>query len=167
MKRTKIPPVNTGSMADVAFLLLIFFLVTTTIQTEAGLPTTLPPWSEHYQPVSSKNVFNIQLNATGALLIEEKVARLEELSMYIDQFLEKTSASNMVVHLEHDQQVDYNKYLTVYNAIKAVYKKRWQAIAIARYGRSYKDLASKVQQGIQKELPLVFAETQWDRPIGQ
>ncbi|MFK7797344.1 MAG: ExbD/TolR family protein [Aureispira sp.] len=167
MKRTKIPPVNTGSMADVAFLLLIFFLVTTTIQTEAGLPTTLPPWSEDYQPVSSKNVFNIQLNATGALLIEEKVARLEELSRYIDQFLEKTSASNMVVHLEHDQQVDYNKYLTVYNAIKAVYKKRWQAIAIARYGRSYKDLASNVQRGIQKEWPLVFAETQWDRSIGQ
>ena len=167
MKRTKIPPVNTGSMADVAFLLLIFFLVTTTIQTEAGLPTTLPPWSEDARPVPSENVFNIQLSKTGELLIEEKVATLVELPLHIEQFSQKVAAQNMVVHLEHDQQVDYDKYLNVYNAIKAVYRERWQAIAIARYGRSYEDLASNIQRAIQKELPLVFAETQWERPIGQ
>lgn len=167
MKRKKIPPVNAGSMADVAFLLLIFFLVTTTIQTEAGLPTTLAPWSEEYRPVSSKNVFNIQLNATGELLIEERRAILEELPIYIDQFLERVSASNMVVHLEHDQQVDYDEYLTVYNAIKAVYRTRWQTLAVARYGRSYSDLATNLQRGIQKEFPLVFAETQWSSPIRQ
>lgn len=167
MKRKKIQHLSVGSMADVAFLLLIFFLVTTTIQTEAGLPIMLPPWSDNTQPIPSKKVFNIQLNAMGELFLEEKVATLEELPICVEQFLEKVSASNMVVHLEHDQQVDYDKYLTVYNAIKVLYKTRWQAIAIARYGRSYKDLASNIQLGIQKELPLVFAETQWSCPTGQ
>ena len=48
MRIEKVTPViNAGSLADVAFLLLIFFLVTTTIQTEAGIPTVLPPWSDH------------------------------------------------------------------------------------------------------------------------
>lgn len=164
MIRKKVPPVNTGSMADVAFLLLIFFLVTTTIQTEAGLPTTLPAWSEDYKPVNQENVLNIQLDAAGQLLIEGEKASLADLPFYIEQLLQKVPAKKVIMHLEHDKQVDYANYLAVYNAIKADYQVRWEASALAQYGRSYEDLTAKVQQGIRKKMPLVFAETQWTTP---
>lgn len=164
MKREKIPPINAGSMADVAFLLLIFFLVTTTIQTEAGLPTTLPPWSTDNTTINQKNVLNIQLNAVGELLIEERKASLEELPVYIETLLTTVPAQKAVMHLEHDKHVDYANYLAVCNAVKADYKKRWETNAVAQYGRSYEDLAPNLQQGIRKTLPLVFAETQWETP---
>lgn len=162
MKREKVPSISAGSMADVAFLLLIFFLVTTTIQTEAGLSTLLPPWSEEYRPVNEKNVLTIKLNALGQLLIEGRAANLQELPYHIEQLLQKVPAKNAIVHLSHDEQVDYANYLAVYNAVKADYHARWDANAIAQYGRLYEDLAPNLQQGIRKALPLVFAETQWN-----
>lgn len=161
MKREKVPPINAGSMADVAFLLLIFFLVTTTIQTEVGLPTTLPPWSTDYKPVNQENVLNIQLNGQGSLLIEGKTASLQQLPYYIDQLLREVPARKAIMHLEHDAQVDYANYLAVYNAVKADYKMRWETSADAQYGRSYDDLAPNLQQGIRQAAPLVFAETAW------
>lgn len=164
MIRKKVPPINAGSMADVAFLLLIFFLVTTTIQTEAGLPTTLPAWSDDYKPVPKENVLNIQLNAAGQLLIEGEKASLAELPLNIEQLLQKVPAQKAIMHLEHDEQVDYANYLAVYNAVKADYQARWEASATAQYGRSYEDLTTEVQQGIRKKIPLVFAETQWTTP---
>ncbi|MGH1337476.1 MAG: ExbD/TolR family protein [Aureispira sp.] len=164
MKREKVPPINAGSMADVAFLLLIFFLVTTTIQTEAGLSTTLPPWSTDYKSIHHENVLNIRLNGLGQLSIEEKKASLEELPMYIEQLLRTIPAQKAVVHLEHDKQVDYANYLAVYDVVKTDYKARWEASAMAQYGRSYENLTPDLQQGIRKTLPLVFAETQWEAP---
>lgn len=67
--------VNAGSMADIAFLLLIFFLVTTQIATNKGLTMVLPPNQEERQdvPLPEKNVFKIQLNSADGILIEEEV----------------------------------------------------------------------------------------------
>ncbi len=161
MKREKVPPINAGSMADVAFLLLIFFLVTTTIQTEAGLPTTLPPWSEDSILKPDQQVLSIVLNAQGALLLEGNPATLKEVPFYIDQLLAQVGGKKAIMHLKHDPEVDYANYLAVYNAVKAVYNARWEEKAIAQYGRSYDDLAPRLQQDIRQALPLVFAETPW------
>jgi hypothetical protein len=104
---------------------------------------------------------SLQLNAQGALLIEGNSATLEEVPRYLDLLLEKISAKKAIVHLKHDQQVDYAHYLAVHNAVKAAYQRRWNAQALDQYGRAYSDLSPKIQQEIRRSLPLVFAETQW------
>ena len=70
MSRSKrsIPEINAGSMADIAFLLLIFFLVTTTIDVDRGIGLTLPAKGEETE-VRSKNISNLLINATACFLL--------------------------------------------------------------------------------------------------
>ena len=73
----KIPEVNSSSMADIAFLLLVFFLVTTTIATDKGLTITLPPKADPNQPPpditkNKRNIFTIQVNSSDRILVEEE-----------------------------------------------------------------------------------------------
>ena len=76
-RRKGAPEVNAGSMADIAFLLLIFFLVTTTIETDAGLDRMLPPLEPPENPpvIKQKNIFTVNINKNGQLLVEENLLR--------------------------------------------------------------------------------------------
>jgi biopolymer transport protein ExbD len=85
--------VNAGSMADIAFLLLIFFLVTTTIASDKGILNILPPKQDPNQPppeveLNERNIFNILINANDQLLIEgEFRTTTEGLSDEIKKFI--------------------------------------------------------------------------------
>ena len=80
MARRSSPEVNAGSMADIAFLLLIFFLVTTTIETDSGINRKLPPMEENEEDVviKQKNIFTVLLNGKDQLLVEDKLMEIEE-----------------------------------------------------------------------------------------
>ena len=80
MARRKAPEVNAGSMADIAFLLLIFFLVTTTIETDSGLNRKLPPMEDVVDPpiIKERNIFTVVVNKFNKLLVEEKPLELNE-----------------------------------------------------------------------------------------
>lgn len=85
--------VNAGSMADIAFLLLIFFLVTTTIATDKGILNILPPKQDPNQPppeiqLNERNIYNILVNANDQLLVEgEYLENTDRLSEDIKDFL--------------------------------------------------------------------------------
>jgi len=80
--------INAGSMADIAFLLLIFFLVTTTMDSEYGLPRMLSPVAEGpAAPVAKENILLVQLNDAGELLVRDDRMALEELHAVAVAFL--------------------------------------------------------------------------------
>jgi len=86
-----LPEINAGSMADIAFLLLIFFLVTTTMDTDTGLMRVLPPFIEDIpedQPdVKARNVFVVLANAADNLLVEDEYMQVEELKDAAKEFI--------------------------------------------------------------------------------
>ena len=90
MARRSSPEVNAGSMADIAFLLLIFFLVTTTIETDSGISRKLPPMEESEEDVviKQKNIFTVLLNGKDQLLVEDELMDLEELRESAIEFLD-------------------------------------------------------------------------------
>ena len=93
-RRKGAPEVNAGSMADIAFLLLIFFLVTTTIETDAGLDRMLPPIEPPDTDVviKQKNIFTVGINKNGQLLVEEQLMDLEDLRDAAIAFLDNGGA---------------------------------------------------------------------------
>lgn len=132
--------VNAGSMADIAFLLLIFFLVTTTIETDAGIDRLLPRVDDTSTiVVRQRNILTVNINSSGALLVEEVVLPLEELKEVVIAFLDnggdgscdycqgkrdETSSDNpniAIVSLRSDRQTAYADYIAVQNEITAGY----------------------------------------------
>ncbi|MCU0318962.1 MAG: biopolymer transporter ExbD [Flavobacteriales bacterium] len=80
--------INAGSMADIAFLLLIFFLVTTTMDIEQGLLRRLPPVADApATPAAARNVFQVHINAAGELLLGNERVELDELRERAVEFL--------------------------------------------------------------------------------
>jgi len=144
MARRKAPEVNAGSMADIAFLLLIFFLVTTTIETDSGLNRKLPPMEDVVDPpiIKERNIFTVVVNKFNQLLVEEKPLELTELRNEAAKFLDNgggkgeeacsyclgdrnsDSSDNpekAVISLKNDRETDYKVYIAVQNELVAAY----------------------------------------------
>ncbi len=145
-RRKGAPEVNAGSMADIAFLLLIFFLVTTTIETDAGLDRMLPPIEPPDTDVviKQKNIFTVSINKSGQLLVEEELMNLEDLRNAAIAFLDnggapagspeycnycqgKRDASSSdnpqkaIISLKNDRETPYKTYITVQNELVGAY----------------------------------------------
>ena len=90
MARRSAPEVNAGSMADIAFLLLIFFLVTTTIETDSGINRKLPPMEEIIDPpiIKERNIFTVVVNKNNQILVEEELMDLSDLRKEAVAFLD-------------------------------------------------------------------------------
>jgi biopolymer transport protein ExbD len=100
MARRENPEINAGSMADIAFLLLIFFLVTTTMNVDSGVPKRLsekPP--EEFEPpiVKEKNIFEININRNNELLVEGEEMKIEDLKAAAAKFIDNGGGEGKIV----------------------------------------------------------------------
>jgi biopolymer transport protein ExbD len=118
------PEINAGSMADIAFLLLIFFLVTTTIGADKGLQMLLPPEKTIDNPpseVQDRNLFKVIINSKNELLVEDMPMRMDNLREEAKKFLANNGADPTlsdnpqiaVVSVKTDRGTEYNTYLMV------------------------------------------------------
>lgn len=163
-KKRIVPAVSAGSLADVAFLLLIFFLVTTTIQTDTGLNVLLPAWSDEeiINEHENKNVLSVIINSKNELMIEGELAQLSDLQHRTEQLIlnEAESPKKAIVSLQNDNGTSYETYLAVYNEIKAGYNSIWEDESLRRFGQHYDDLDKKSQAAVRKNYPLVISEVE-------
>lgn len=157
------PEVNAGSMADIAFLLLIFFLVTTTIETDAGLDRMLPPIEPPDQDViiKQKNIFTVNINKNGQLLVEEELTDLRNLKAKAVSFLDNGgdgtcnyckgkkdagSADNptkAIISLKNDRETPYGIYITVQNELVGAYNELRNREAQRLYGRDFTEMEAE------------------------
>ena len=169
--RRESPTVNASSMADIAFLLLIFFLVTTTILVDKGIRVKLPPWSDDPfigMTIPAKNVWSVKVNAKDELLVRGEYFDIKNLREKTKEFiLNPNQRSNMpsspkkaIVSFQNDRGTSYKIYLTIYNELKAAYNEIWEDEAQTRFGRTYKDLPTSLKREIRKDIPLVISEAE-------
>ena len=162
--------VNAGSMADIAFLLLIFFLVTTTIDIDKGIFVKLPFWQEDIPitDMKSNNVFTIKVNRANELLVEGELGQIQGLRNKVKEFImnpadnpQLASAPNKaVVALQNDRGTSYQTYIGVYNEVKAAYSELWEAEAEKRYGMAFVDLPLMYRRDIKRKIPSVISESE-------
>ena len=162
-RRAGAPEVNAGSMADIAFLLLIFFLVTTTIETDAGLDRMLPPIEPPDTDVviKQKNIFQVNINKNGQLLADEELVDLKQLRAKAMGFLDnggdgsctycrgkKNSSSSdnptkAIISLKNDRETKYGTYITVQNELVGAYNDLRNREAQRLYGSDFTDMEAE------------------------
>ena len=123
--------VNSSSMADIAFLLLVFFLVTTTIASDKGIPMVLPPKNDQQIEfkLKEKNIFKVLINSKDQLLVENEPMETEAIREACIKFLNNRgkdpnssdSPKDAVVSIKADRGASYEKYLTVLDEVTAAY----------------------------------------------
>jgi biopolymer transport protein ExbD len=140
MAKRSAPEVNAGSMADIAFLLLIFFLVTTTIEKDSGINRKLPPMEEIDPPIiKQKNIFTVLLNGKDQLLVEEELMEVVDLREAAVIFLDNNGDSSCdyckgdknpkssdnpdkaIISLKNERETSYAAYISVQNELVAAY----------------------------------------------
>jgi biopolymer transport protein ExbD len=160
MAKRAAPEVNAGSMADIAFLLLIFFLVTTTIEVDSGINRKLPPMEESEEDViiKQKNIFTVLLNGKDQLLVEDEIMELKDLRAAAKEFLDnggdkscdyckgkKDPASSdnpdkAIISLKNERETSYKQYIAVQNELVAAYNDLRDARALSLYGKPFTEM---------------------------
>jgi len=169
-KRTRLRnEVSAGSMADIAFLLLIFFLVTTTIDVDKGILVNLPPISEEPpRPLPPKNVLNVKINALNELLVEGVEMKVDSLKSSTINFITNPKHSkdlpstpkNAIIALQHDRSTTYENYIEVYNELKAAYNSLWEEQSQKMFNKSFKSLEDRQITEVRKVIPFVISESE-------
>ena len=163
--------INAGSMADIAFLLLIFFLVTTTIAEDSGVLVKLPPWSNEPPEnlkMNTRNVFSVLVNADNQLLVRGQLTDINDLREDTKMFIsnprnESDKAENpkkAIISLKNDRGTKYRTYLEVYNELKAAYNELRNEEANKRFGKDYEYISKTQQREIRSDIPLVISEAE-------
>lgn len=162
MARRKAPEINAGSMADISFLLLIFFLVTTTIESDRGMTRRLPPIDDSQEDVSTtikeRNVLTVIINREGNLLVNDEPMNVERLRETTRDFVDNgggtgsdectycqgkkdpsssDNPSKALVSLQFDRQTKYEVYMTVQNELTAAYNELRDRVAQGLYGEDF------------------------------
>ena len=166
------PEVNAGSMADIAFLLLIFFLVTTTIEKDKGIARQLPPKDEITDPpkIKEKNLFIVTVNRSDQLLVEEKLMELKDLRQAAIAFLDNGGAPSgspeycnyckgkrnpessdnpdkAVISVQNDRLTSYKMYIAVQNELVAAYNFLRDRESQRLYGWKFTEKSKDLDEG--------------------
>lgn len=160
-RNREIPEVNAGSMADIAFLLLIFFLVTATIETDVGLDRKLPPQDTTPPPkIPERNIFRVSLNKNNELFVEDDIMQLKDLKSTAIAFLDNGGSpigdnnhcgycmgqrnpnssdnpSRAIISLNSDREATYGTYIKVQNELTAAYNELRNREAQKLYGQDF------------------------------
>ena len=125
-KRREFPELNTTSTADISFMLLVFFLVTSSMDTDHGLGRKLAPMDEQRQEqrdVNRSNVLQLSIDDNDVLSCDGKTVTLDELRQQVESFLASRQNSQYVIAVETGRKTSYNAYFEMQNSIVAAYRK--------------------------------------------
>ncbi len=187
MAKRSVPSINASSMADISFLLLVFFLVTTSMAVNKGLIRKLPPPLDKDQPIDTqikikeRDVFVVLINSQNQLMVEGKQISVKDLrsktkefitNEYNDPNLPIVSTVNVpligqinitkdhVISLQNDRGTDYQSYLEVQNELVAAYNELRDELAKQKFGKYFNELDEASQLAVLKVYPQKISEAE-------
>lgn len=185
-KSKKVPEVNASSQADIAFLLLVFFLCTTSMAVNKGLSRRLPPPVPADQKtedlkVKERNVFVVLINSENQLLVQGEYMEVsalkdaakkfivnanddpnmpEKAPVEVDYFGTVMLTKDHVISLQNDRGTSYSKYIEVQNELVAAYNELRNDLSQQKWGMAYNDLDEDQQKAVQKYYPQKISEAE-------
>ena len=177
--KKNIPELNAAPMADIDFLLLIFFLVVNTFDSDKGIQRKLPPMPEGPPPkvdVNQRNVFIVLLNAADKLLVEGEPMEIDQVKKKTKRFiLNPTNSKDLsespqeaVISLKNESGTSYDMYIQVQNELTEAYNEIRNDYAQRKFGISYyklqenkeEEAAKKKLKDIKDKYPMKISEAE-------
>jgi biopolymer transport protein ExbD len=179
-----VPEIPTASMADIAFMLLIFFLVATTMDVDSGLSRILPPMPDEEQKddqqIRDRDVFQVRVNARDMLLVEGQPEEIQNLRARAKEFIAnpmdeahlprkiaeeveffgEVPISQQVISLQNDRGTSYGMYIMVQNELTGAYNELRNELSRERFGRLYDQLNTDEQAAVRKIYPMRISEAE-------
>ncbi|MBN2766327.1 MAG: biopolymer transporter ExbD [Paludibacteraceae bacterium] len=185
-KKRKSGEINSSSMADLAFLLLIFFLVTTSMSTNTGLSRRLPPPLPPDQPIppvdiNKRNLFVVKVNSMNELMVQGELMELRDLRKKTKEFIKNDNNDpNMpkkelvnipligeievtkehVISLQNDVDTQYQAYIDVQNELVAAYNELRNELAVQKFGKLFDELEEDQKKAVQDVYPQKISEAE-------
>lgn len=181
----KTPEIPSASLADIAFMLLIFFLVTTTMDVDSGLERRLPPYVENPEdddtpPIKERNVFIVLVNRDNQLLVEGEWMQISDLREKAKEFMAnpydldnlpekeikqveffgEVPISKGVISLQNDLGTQYGTYIAVQNELVGAINELRDELAKSRFGKTYANLDKDQQNAVREIFPQRISEAE-------
>jgi len=185
-KKRETAEVNASSMADIAFLLLIFFLVTTSMSTSTGLSRRLPQplLKDQVVPpvdINKRNIFIVKITSQNQLLVQGEELNVKELREKAKEFIKNPNndeklpvkskviipllgemeiTKDHVVSLQNDVDTQYQAYIEVQNELVAAYNELREDLSKDKFGKSFSELDEDQQNAVQSVYPQKISEAE-------
>lgn len=181
----KTPDIPSASLADTAFMMLIFFLVSTTMDTDAGISRTLPqpvPKDQQTddQKIKERNVFVVLINKNDQLLVEGEQMHISDLKKKAKEFIANPAddpelpekqikevpffgeypVSKQVISLQNDRGTSYGLYIQVQDELAAAYNELRNELSMRKWNKTYDNLDKDQQDAIKKIYPMSISEAE-------
>lgn len=179
----KTPEINATSTADIAFLLLVFFLATTTMNVDSGLYRKLPPYQEtnvEAPKVATRNVLRLLVNRDNMLSINDEITdvsalkdRTKEFILNVNNseelpqkdlkeipFFGKVEVSKGIVSLQSDKGTSYRMYVAVQDQLTAAFNEMRNMKSNEKWGKDYSELDEEQQAAIRELIPTQISEAE-------
>lgn len=179
------PSLNTSSMADISFLLLTFFLLTSSINTDLGIQRRLPPplpKDAKAPEINRRNVLRILVNMHNQIMVNEEVVtdvrQLKDITKdfisnpysnphmsdknlkYVEELGTEVMISKGVVSLQNDRSTSYAIYVAVQDQLTLAFNELRNEYAQQNYGMSFDNLSETLRKGVQKVYPMSISEAE-------
>jgi len=190
----KFPEIPSASLADIAFMLLIFFLVTTTMDVDSGLERRLPQWVnpediDETPPIKERNIFVVLVDRSNRLMVEGELGRVEDLRVKAKEFLTnpldlpnlpekeikdipffgptEVLVGSAVISLRNDVGTMYGTYIEVQNELVAAINELRDELAMEKFNKTFNELDSDRQDAIKEVYPQKISEAEPKRVGGK
>jgi biopolymer transport protein ExbD len=146
--------IPSASMADIAFELMIFFLVATTFDVDTGIGLVLPPAAETTEQVKVKqsDIAKLLVNAAGEVLLDGELITIPQIRETIKNKIKQNP--KLIVSIKTDRETNYSRYIEVLDELKLAYNDLREEYSLRTYGKSFKDLNRDQQEEVKKAIPI-------------
>jgi biopolymer transport protein ExbD len=162
-KKTPEATIPTSSMADIAFLLLIFFLVATVIDVDSGIGMTLPEFVEDIETVEvpKDRMAAILINETGDVLLDGQPISLFQITTTlkprIQSKIDLPKNKKLIVSIKTDRRTVYNAYIQALDQVKEAFFDVRDEYANSRFGKKFNDLDETQQNEVKEAVPIIIS----------
>ncbi len=191
--KRKVPGINATSTADISFMLLIFFLVTTSMDTDRGLARRLPPPPETQEQtdnaiVKERNVLQVRLNKFDELLVNGEILDVKQLREKVKEFIANPNndenfpekhaktlpffgdvmlTDKHVISVQNDVDTSYDMYIQVQNELVAAYNELRNELAQGQFGKTFAECSEEEKEAIIDYYPQKISEAEPRKYVGR